>query len=81
MQSRGEKILAMKKKQKEEQDEAAKKDSKQKKDLRMRASGRDLFVMDPSLFVDEDDALDEFERDLEYRLSEADEAEAQLPLR
>jgi hypothetical protein len=53
---------------------------KQKEDLRMGASGRDLFVMDPSLFVDEDDALDEFERDREYRLSEADEAEAQLPL-
>jgi hypothetical protein len=31
--------------------------------------------MDPSLFVDEDDAIDEFDRDLDYRLSEADEDE------
>lgn len=65
--------LAKKKIEKEEAEEAAKKESKQKKDLRMGATGRDLFVMDPSLFVDEDDALDEFERDLDYRLSDADE--------
>ena len=72
--------LAQKKKQVEEQEEAAKKDVKTKKDLRMGTSGRELFVMDPSLFVDEDDAIDDFDRDLDYRLSDADEGEGEAEL-
>jgi hypothetical protein len=44
--------LAQKKKAKEEQEAAANKELKQKKDLRMGATGRHLFVMEPSLSVD-----------------------------
>jgi hypothetical protein len=69
--------LNKKKQEKLEKDKEEAAKNKVKKDLRIATTGRDLFVMDPSLFVDEEDALDEFERDLDYRLSDADEGEQQ----